>query len=422
VNTEFREKMKRFNGYYGKSITKLEDLYQKRGASFACSYDVNTNYFTEVYKLLEAYGEQSGKIGLLFYSVENDSLRTWFINKHSFIEKDIAFPTDSLVQLEFDIRRSLEVDRRSLDKAIISRGAVLGTPSKEAKPSLTKTIQKATNILLPKEFRIGLEKVEHLLIIPEFNIGQIPFHILQPFEQGVYLVDRLSYSFVPHLCQVSQFIDDEMNLGTPRSLSQKNPLVVGNPQFSQNLDLRLVPLPAAEQEAREISSLLGTTAIVGKLATVDTIIELSKKADLLYFATHGYFDFDKLLDGSFLAFAPSNSYPDGLWRARSIQNLRLKASLAILSACQTGYGKVYSGGFIGIGRAFFKAGVKDVILSLWSVDDEKTKELMIEFIKQLQQPSLYFPAGALQKAILSSKAKNPNPIYWAPFASFGFTY
>ena len=44
---------------------------------------------------------------------------------------------------------------------------------------------------------------------------------------------------------------------------------------------------------------------------------------------------------------------------------------------------------------------------------------MIEFIKQLQQPSLYFPAGALQKAILSSKAKNPNPIYWAPFASLG---
>jgi CHAT domain-containing protein len=56
------------------------------------------------------------------------------------------------------------------------------------------------------------------------------------------------------------------------------------------------------------------------------------------------------------------------------------------------------------------------------VDDEKTKELMLVFIAELQKPTYFYPAKNLQNAIKLFKEKNPNPVYWAPFTVFGFTY
>ena len=132
---------------------------------------------------------------------------------------------------------------------------------------------------------------------------------------------------------------------------------------------------------------------------ISTIRQLAENADLLYFATHGVFDMEKMLDGSFLAFAPDSNDKGGLWMAKNIQQSYLTAKMAVLSACQTGIGKIYDGGFVSIGQSFLIAGVPHTINSLWSVDDASTKKLMLLFMQELKTVGYFYPAGQLRNAI-----------------------
>jgi len=108
---------------------------------------------------------------------------------------------------------------------------------------------------------------------------------------------------------------------------------------------------------------------------------------------------------------------DGRWPAVKIQNLPLKARpLVVLSACQTGLGKDFDVGTIGMARAWQRAGASNVVMSLWSVDDRATQQLMTQFIRLLPQ----WPVDeALRLAMLQARAVNPHPAYWAGFSVFG---
>jgi CHAT domain-containing protein len=296
--------------------------------------------------------------------------------------------------------------------------------SANEKPMLLKdAIQQTTDLLLPPAIRNNLANTTHLIIIPEFNIGQFPFHLLKPFGNDQYLADRISYSFAPHLCNLKQFAEKNGNkVGKANSLKTSQPFIAGNPAFAKSGKYNLPDLPAAEIEAKTVAGILNSTAFTGTSAAADSLITKAATADFIYLATHGYFNFEKILDGSFLAFTPDQHHAEGLLTARQIQELHLRAEMAVLSACQTGYGKVVPGGFIGLARAFYKAGVDFTVMSLWSVDDEKTKELMLLYLEELQEPSYFYPASNLRKAIKRFKEKNPDPVYWAPFSVFGFTY
>jgi CHAT domain-containing protein len=107
---------------------------------------------------------------------------------------------------------------------------------------------------------------------------------------------------------------------------------------------------------------------------------------------------------------------ESLWTAREIQQTRLSARLAVLSACQTGLGKAHDAGIIGLARAFQLAGVPRVVMSLWSVYDDATAELMQAFARHLRA---HAPAEALRQAMLEVKRHRPDPTEWASFVIFG---
>lgn len=106
----------------------------------------------------------------------------------------------------------------------------------------------------------------------------------------------------------------------------------------------------------------------------------------------------------------------GWWTASEIQNTRLRANIAVFSACQTGLGKVHDAGIIGLTRAFQLAGVPRVVMSLWSVDDQATNMLMQTFVKHLEN---YIPSEALRQAMLEARKDYPKPSEWASFLLFG---
>ena len=101
-------------------------------------------------------------------------------------------------------------------------------------------------------------------------------------------------------------------------------------------------------------------------------------------------------------------------------NMKLKAQLAVLSACDTGRGDITGDGVVGLSRSFIAAGVPSVIVSLWQVDDRSTSELMTEFYEQLMADKKRDKAQALRKAMLKTMKKYPTrPRYWAAFTLIG---
>jgi CHAT domain-containing protein len=100
-----------------------------------------------------------------------------------------------------------------------------------------------------------------------------------------------------------------------------------------------------------------------------------------------------------------------------VNHFRLRADLVTLSACQTGLGTVLGQGSIGLTRAFMAAGARSVLASLWRVDDDATRALMVAFYKEYLQHGN--KGLALQNAMKHIRQQYPEPSKWAAFSLFG---
>jgi CHAT domain-containing protein len=144
---------------------------------------------------------------------------------------------------------------------------------------------------------------------------------------------------------------------------------------------------------------------------------------IVHFATHGLLNsVNPELSGVVLSLFDEKGTPqNGYLRLNDIFNLNLPAELVVLSACETGLGQEVKGeGLVGLTRGFMYAGAPRVLVSLWSVDDEGTSELMSRFYKKMLQ-SGQKPAAALRAAQIEM-SKDPrwqSPYYWAAFTLQG---
>lgn len=186
-------------------------------------------------------------------------------------------------------------------------------------------------------------------------------------------------------------------------------------------------LPGTRKEANEIATTLeddglATTTHLGATATEGSLKDLSGSAPtILHIATHGFYwtdsevrdanmdsrlqflsmygsmdDTDQAMTRSGLLLAGANytltgnkhdaATEDGVLTAKEISMLDLRnIDLLVLSACQTGLGKVTGDGVFGLQRGFKKAGANAILMSLWKVDDKATRELMTRFYGYLTE-------------------------------------
>jgi len=139
----------------------------------------------------------------------------------------------------------------------------------------------------------------------------------------------------------------------------------------------------------------------------------------VHFATHGFLNSaNPELSGIVLSMVDQQGKPQaGFLLADEVFNLHLPAELVVLSACQTGLGKEIKGeGVVGLTRAFMYAGAPRVIMSLWSVNDKATAEMMSRLYRVLLQQHQR-PAAALRTAQLEmwKQKRWRAPYYWAAF-------
>ena len=191
--------------------------------------------------------------------------------------------------------------------------------------------------------------------------------------------------------------------------------------------LRLARLVGTRVEAEEIGKIAKSNG-----SQADLWIDLNASEDnlrsrdvtnyrIIHVATHGLLDAERPQFTGVVLSLVGNKDNDGFLRTDEIFNLRLGAPLVMLSACETGLGKEKRGeGVIGLTRAFMYAGAPTVGVSLWSVADKSTADLMTDFYKRLLTGSSSPAASmrAAQVAMIDGK-KYSAPFYWAPFVLMG---
>ncbi len=145
-----------------------------------------------------------------------------------------------------------------------------------------------------------------------------------------------------------------------------------------------------------------------------------------HFSTHGLLDEEKP-QFSGLVLSPGDA-GDPFWHTFEIFNARVPADLVVLSACETGLGRLVSGeGVVGLTRAFLYAGAGSVCVSLWKVPDLPTADFMETFYRRLlrgrgESGSPLDKAEALRQAQLETielGGPTAHPFFWAPFVLVG---
>lgn len=192
-------------------------------------------------------------------------------------------------------------------------------------------------------------------------------------------------------------------------------------------DASIRRLPYTRQEAQRILAAAPRSANFEALdfkANLDAATngELSKYR-YVHFATHGYIDSEKPgLSALVLSLVNERGEPQaGLLKTQEIYNLQLPAELVVLSACQTGLGKVIKGeGMVGLTRGFMYAGAARIIVSMWNVSDKGTAELMARLYQGMITGGMR-PTAALREAQLAlwKQKQWRSPYYWAAFIQQG---
>ena len=231
------------------------------------------------------------------------------------------------------------------------------------------------------------------------------------------------------------------------NVSFENALLIGNPKFqieettvkntsivSNNTRGTLSPLPNTQNEVIEVSKQLNninikTNCLLQNDATEENLNKLSASFDLIHIATHGFykdagaveintFDWGLYLTGA-LDYINNNQVnnkmiDEGIVYAPEIELLNLsKTKLVVLSACETGFGRQSKIGKISLSSSFIMAGAKNVLSTLWKVDDKVTMEFINTFYKKLLQ--LKNIKNALRQTQLEFLEKYKSPYFWAPF-------
>ena len=329
---------------------------------------------------------------------------------------------DALVERIKELRHALQVDVQLRGMSLAREGQVVDASASAGGPAgepyaLLENLY--AQLVAPVEQALP-QAGEPLVVEPHGALWLLPFAALRS-AQGVWLADRWPILLAPS-AEVLDGIRQEADYGNPGNLRA---LIVGNPTMPQVPDVNGEPvelsvLPGAEAEAKAVAAMFPaerSVLLLGSDATRSEVEQKMPQFGIVHLATHGLADADNPYE-SFVALGDLGA-ESGLLKAAQVARMRLPADLVCLSACQTGLGRISGEGMLGLSRAFLTAGARAVLVSLWSVNDAATAELIRVFYQGYL--AVDDKALALQQAMraLRTQPEYEHPRYWAPFVLVG---
>jgi len=253
---------------------------------------------------------------------------------------------------------------------------------------------------------LGLSDTEALVVVPHGPLHYLPFQAL--YGPRGYMVEERPISYAPSASIWLHLLSKEL----PR---RGQPLALGNP----DLGTPRLGLPGAQREVVNIKNLYPDAEIyLGAEATKQRLLVRAPSKDLLHVAAHAEVDeVDPLYSVIRLAAADGAT---GQLEAHEIYDLNLtNMSLTVLSACDSGLGRVSGGDEVwGFTRSFLAAGTRSLLVSLWPVEDESTARLMEQFYLELRGTTLREALRSAQLHLLRD-LRTSDPFFWAAFDLIG---
>ena len=263
-------------------------------------------------------------------------------------------------------------------------------------PALTDRTRKHLRVLYDRLLRPIESKIgdRHLIVVPHGALYYLPFQALHDGES--YLIERREVSFAPSAVVLQQCLSRGGN-GFETALL----LGVADEQ-----------IPRVHEELQSLDGLFASVKrFTNEAATSEALRRNSADVDVIHVACHAQFRSDNPLFSSLV-------FSDGWFTARDAYRLKLNCGLVTLSACETGMNAVAPGDeLMGLARGFLSAGSSTVMMSLWTIDDEATAELMTRFYRELAVTKS--PAAALRAAQTDLLKQKPHPFFWSPFILVG---
>ena len=410
---------------------------------------------------------------LLEYSLGADASYLWVVGTTGLRLYKLPAKA-SLDKLATELRAQLipaKLQRRIVGIDVVAdptRGLGVASATEDAAPFLAAANALYKVVIEPATSAIGQKR---LLVVADGALNYIPFEALvssaapSDYSATPYLLKTNEIVYAPSASVISAI---RQQGGKPQG---KAVLLIADPVFNSN-DARargatvsavvaetrglgiesaisdvtgqgaVATAQNAKMEGLPLARLMGTRAEAEQISTLvktsggqaDAWLDLHaneenletrdiSKYRVLHIATHGLLNAERPQFTGLVLTLVGNKTQDGFLRTDEVFNLRLGSPLVMLSACETGLGKEKRGeGVMGLTRAFMYAGAPTVGVSLWSVADNSTAELMTDFYKRLLGAGTTVSAtSAMREAQLAMIAgrKYSAPFYWAPFVMVG---
>ncbi len=255
---------------------------------------------------------------------------------------------------------------------------------------------------------------EKIIIIPDESIGNVPFEILKD-SSGHFLIDHatISYAFEYKTLDIHYEYQKEAS-----------PIFCLAPQYDKR-EIKVdeesrgsvYHLPFAKMEVDSIQAVYYGEANVSQSGDKNEWQDNVSRTRIFHFAGHAIINKDQ----SYLALTSVDIEKDQL-TSKEIALLKLSLDLVVLSACETGRGNIEHGeGVRSLGRSFMESGAKATIISLWTVNDKATSDIMVLFYKYLREGVAKDQALRLSKLDYIHKAtkRNAHPYFWGAFIPAG---
>ena len=358
--------------FLSKRLDSIQTMFENEYPRYA-----NLKYSNEVIATSDVQKNMDKKSQLLIYFLGEDNLYSFNITRNA-----ISFLKDSVAE-------ELIAKTNLFKSELIARN----------------DIQKVSKSLYQYLLKQQLNKsIKDLVIIPDNVLNYIPFEILQS-KNNKFLIEDYTICYAGSVRLLLELNNDFFKYDPPKSWAGFSPEYDNANLISSTLN-----------EIISIKEILDGDSFIGEKAKKKNFLDNNKNYSILHLAMHAKIDneypqFNKLL------------FSDGALTASEIYLSNTRANLAVLSACNTGFGKIEKGeGVMSMARAFHFAGVPSILMSLWKVPDKETKKIMIAFYKYLEKGEN--KSDAIRKAkieyLTSTSDKNLlHPYYWAGFVLNG---
>jgi CHAT domain-containing protein len=279
----------------------------------------------------------------------------------------------------------------------------------------------------------------HLIFVPDGILHYLPFETLMcdDLQSGKprFLIELFEISYAPSATSFAYLMEKEKGIqfrksllavGAPVYLFAKPRSFVGGGDHEDVLreiylsdGFELTELPHSKQEVERVARCFrsGEVEVLSESRAKEEEIKSRSLGDyrFIHFACHGFLDEQIPARSALVLTLDEDPNEDGFLQAREIASLELNADLVVLSACQTGKGRIENGeGVLGLPRSFFYAGARSTISSLWKIDDKSTSEIMPEFYRRLADG--HNKAQSLRLAKLDMLySRFAHPFYWGAF-------